>query len=117
MQPTPYDEALVTRARYRDITPEATYRGRGQARVVDVREAHELVATGIIPGAQHVPLGDVLAVARTWQPDEDIILVCRSGARSGRAADALVERGFLRVMNMAGGMIAYAAAQLPIARF
>jgi rhodanese-related sulfurtransferase len=42
------------------------------------------------------------------------VLVCRSGARSAGAARVLVEAGFLRVMNLAGRLIAYRAADLPV---
>ena len=51
--------------------------------------------------------------ARGWDPAAPVVLVCRSGARSGNAAAQLVAAGFTRVMNMAGGMMAYRAAGLP----
>ncbi len=113
---TPYDEAREGRSGYRDITPEATVRARGKARLIDVREASELATDGFIAGIEHVPLATIETKARTWNKDEDIILICRSGNRSGRAADALVRMGFRRVMNMVGGMLAYTAAGLPVAR-
>jgi rhodanese-related sulfurtransferase len=101
---------------YREITPEAAYESRGQARLVDVREASELAAEGFIPGAEHVPLAAVDARACDWNRDQQIILICRSGGRSGRAADLLLRRGFRQVLNMTGGMIAYTRAGLPVAR-
>lgn len=111
----PYDEARPHRAGYREISVEAAFRARGRAHLVDVREASELAATGHIPGAEHVPLGALDAHAVGWSTDRDIILVCRSGARSARAAEALLRRGFRRVMSMTGGMSAYTAAGLPVA--
>ena len=101
---------------YRDITPEAAYECRGQARLVDVREAGELAADGFIPGVEHVPLAAVDARASDWNKDQQIILICRSGGRSGRAAELLLRRGFRQVMNMTGGMLAYTRAGLPVAR-
>lgn len=100
---------------YRDITPEAAYRARGRARLIDVREAGELALDGFIPGAEHLPLDAVEAEARAWDPGAALVLVCRSGARSGRAASALAAMGFRSVMNLAGGMLAYTAAGLPVA--
>lgn len=112
----PFEEARPNRAGYRDITVEAAYRSRGLARLVDVREASELAADGFIAGIEHIPMGVVETQAAGWNKDQDIILICRSGNRSGRVAEVLVRRGFRRVMNMTGGMIAYTAAGLPVAR-
>jgi sulfur-carrier protein adenylyltransferase/sulfurtransferase len=118
MQPinTLFEDARPSRAGYRDVSPEAAYRERGAARLVDVREAAELADTGFIPGAEHAPLATVEERAARWNKDEDIILICRSGGRSGRAAEILVRHGFCRVMNMTGGMNAYLASGLPVAR-
>jgi rhodanese-related sulfurtransferase len=112
----PFEEARPTKAGYRDLPVEAAYRSRAVARLVDVREASELAAEGFIPGSEHVPMGLVEAQAAGWNKDQDIILICRSGNRSGRVAEALVRRGFRRVMNMTGGMLAYTAAGFPVAR-
>jgi rhodanese-related sulfurtransferase len=57
-----------------------------------------------------VPLGTHAAQAARWDRGADIVVVCRSGGRSARAAEALVAAGFRRVMNLAGGMLAYRAA-------
>jgi rhodanese-related sulfurtransferase len=43
-----------------------------------------------------------------------MVMICRSGNRSGRAAQALASIGFSRVMNLTGGMLAWNAAGLPI---
>jgi rhodanese-related sulfurtransferase len=112
----PFEEARPNRAGYRDIAVEAAYQARGLARLVDVRETSELAADGLIAGSEHVPMGVVETQAAGWNKDQDIILICRSGNRSGRVAEALVRRGFRRVMNMTGGMIAYTAAGLPVVR-
>lgn len=101
---------------YRDISPADAYRARGRARLVDVREAGELALDGYIPGAEHVPLGALLAAAHAWDRAAPLVLVCRSGNRSGRAAGALAAMGFGDVMNLAGGMLAYVAAGLPVTR-
>lgn len=102
---------------FREISPADAYSARSKARLVDVREPHELVGElGRIPGSESVPLATLPSVAKTWDRSSEIVLVCRSGGRSTSAAMLLVQAGFGRVANMTGGMIAYNAAGLPITR-
>lgn len=72
--------------------------------IIDVREDKE-VAEGMIPGAQHIPLGDLPDSHEKIQKTDEIIMVCRSGARSGRACEYLQHLGFKGMKNMAGGML------------
>jgi molybdopterin/thiamine biosynthesis adenylyltransferase/rhodanese-related sulfurtransferase len=69
--------------------------------VVDVREPVEWNA-GHVPGALHIPLGELPARIGTDLSDRDagILLYCRSGARSGRAAEFLVAHGYSNVANL-----------------
>jgi sulfur-carrier protein adenylyltransferase/sulfurtransferase len=98
---------------YRDISPITAAAGLAGLHVVDVREPHEFRGElGHIPGAELVPLATLAECAHSWDRDAELLLVCRSGARSGRAAALLSEAGFRRVMNLTGGMIAYNAAGL-----
>lgn len=101
---------------YVDITPASALAARGRARLIDVREAGELAADGFIEGVEHVPLGRVAEAARQWNPNDELVIVCRSGGRSSAAASALCAMGFRRVSNMAGGMLAYRAAGFPVHR-
>ncbi|WP_370327390.1 rhodanese-like domain-containing protein [Euzebya sp.] len=78
--------------------------------LVDVREQDEWAA-GRAPGATHVPLSAFGAA--TWDPEVRYLFVCRSGARSGQAAMALSRAGY-RAANVEGGMLAWAAADLPM---
>ena len=117
MSASPFDHATPAPGGYRDVSPAATVAARGAARLIDVREPHEYTGElGHVPGSELVPMDRVAAASHTWDPQAEIILICRSGARSGRAAQALVAAGFRRVMNMAGGMLAYNAARLPVER-
>lgn len=84
----------------------------GGALLVDVREPEEWRA-GRAPQALHVPLGELAARLAELPVDRPLIMVCRSGARSDRAAAALVGLGF-RASNLAGGMRAWQAAALPV---
>lgn len=84
--------------------------------VVDVREASEWNdVLGHIAYAEHVPLGTVLDAAARWDKGATHYLVCRSGMRSARACAALEQQGFTAV-NVEGGMMAWNAQGLPVAR-
>lgn len=76
--------------------------------IVDVREEDE-VAAGMIPGATHIAMGTVPDRLRDIPNDIEVILVCRSGNRSGRVYDYLEANGYTRTINMNGGMLAWEA--------
>ena len=76
-----------------------------QLNLVDVREADE-VAEGIIPGAIHIPLGEVPERMGELDSSKPYIFICRSGGRSGRATEFLTDEGY-DVTNMVGGMLAW----------
>jgi len=96
---------------------ELVHQAGPDVRVVDVREPHELVGElGHIRGAELVPLAGLEAAAAGWSRAQPIVLVCRSGARSGRAAALLASMGFATPINMTGGMLAWNAHRLPVER-
>jgi len=114
---TLHDSGKENPAGYRDVTPAAVGADGRTARLVDVREPHEFSGElGHIRGAELVPLATVEAAATTWNKEDELVLVCRSGKRSGTAAAQLARQGFRRVMNMDGGMLAWNAANLPVDR-
>jgi adenylyltransferase/sulfurtransferase len=82
--------------------------------VIDVREADE-VATGMLPGARHLPLasllGDVDAVAGELA-GRDVVVVCQVGMRARRAAQALRGAGVDAVV-LRGGMDGYNSRRQP----
>jgi rhodanese-related sulfurtransferase len=111
-----YEKATPNAQGYRDATVADVYAARGTVRIVDVREPDEYVGElGHIPEAELVPLATVEAKAASWDKAAEVVLVCRSGGRSGRAAAALAQKGFSKLVNMAGGMLAVNAAKLPVA--
>ncbi len=86
-------------------------------RLVDVREAIEFVGElGHVPGSSLAPLATVDAVSESWDREAPVVLVCRSGGRSGKAALGLLARGFRNVVSLRGGMLAWNALRLPVAR-
>ena len=91
------------------ITPEEIkerLRKGEQLTVIDVREPDE-VALGMIPGAIHIPLAAIPVRSDEIPEAEEIILVCRSGNRSGRACEYLQQSGVKGLKNMLGGMMAW----------
>lgn len=87
------------------------------AKLVDVRQPDEYNGPlGHVAGAVLVPLATVGAAAAGWRRDEPILMICRSGVRSGRAVSELMQLGFTDVYNLAGGMLAWNEAQLPVER-
>lgn len=97
-----------------DVTPQQTAQALGAGtQIVDVREADEL-AEGVIPGAHHIPLGELRSRLGELDRSLPVIAVCRSGRRSAAAADQLAAAGF-SADTMAGGMLAWQAAGLPTA--
>lgn len=94
-------------ARVAEITPHTlrTWLADGAPlQLIDVRDVME-TATGIIDGARCVPLGLLEASLDALARDTRTVLVCRSGARSMRAARQLMAAGFLEVHSLAGGMM------------
>ena len=112
-----FDLARPNPAGYRDLSVADVTLPPDGVRLVDVREPSEFSGElGHIPGAALVPLAGVLARAGEWSREEPILLVCRSGGRSGSAAQALRNAGYARVMNLVGGMLAWNAAGRPVER-
>src|SRR5438034_5169686 len=81
---------------------EAKYRQDDGALLVDVREADEWRA-GHATGARHVPLGTLPQHLSELPRDRDLLLICRSGNRSGAACGMLARHGFDRAFNVTGG--------------
>ena len=92
---------------YQDITPSQLDTLGPEVRRIDVREQDEYTGPlGHLPGTELVPLGSLEAAADSWPRGQPLLLICRSGARSARAAQALARRGFPHLYNLAGGMLA-----------
>jgi rhodanese-related sulfurtransferase len=100
-----------------DLAPQLTPAQAGAALAggavaIDVREPQEWDA-GHLDGAILIPLGELQARAGELPRDRPLVIVCRTGARSGYAADALVAAGY-DAGNLAGGLFAWNAAGLPL---
>lgn len=73
--------------------------------IIDVREDDE-VEQGMIPNAQHIKLGDVPERLDELDAETHYYIICRSGARSLRAAQYLEAKGY-QATNVDGGMLAW----------
>ena len=93
---------------------EARQRQGAGAVLIDVREPEEWRG-GHAPGAKLISLGQLAGKLPSLPRDREILFICRSGNRSGRATAAARAAG-LNASNVAGGMNAWVQAKLPIER-
>ena len=82
-------------------------------RVIDIRQPAEL-NSGIIPGAEALPMHTIPLRLSELKQEETLIMVCRSGARSAQACMFLQQQGYDNVFNLRGGMMAWANNGLEI---
>ncbi|MGH9506045.1 MAG: molybdopterin-synthase adenylyltransferase MoeB [Terriglobales bacterium] len=74
--------------------------------ILDVREPHEYQICAL-PGSTLIPLGQVPARIKELDANRDIVVHCRSGARSAKAVEYLSQHGFSKVRNLTGGILAW----------
>ena len=74
---------------------------------IDVREQHEYDAFNL--GAKLIPVGNIMNAIDDFEDrkNDEIIIHCRSGARSGMAQQLFQTKGFTNVRNVIGGVIAW----------
>ena len=92
-----------------DITPAQLAERLAKADkivMVDVREPMEW-NVGHLEDAKHIPLQTLPQRVSEIPKDAEIIMICRSGARSATAQQFLLSNGFQRVKNLAGGMLGW----------
>ena len=76
--------------------------------LIDVREPHEVRIAAYPARARVIPLGSLGEAIASLDAGRDIVLACRSGARSAKAVRQLQAAGFTRVWNLAGGILRWA---------
>lgn len=76
---------------------------------IDVREEVEL-QYGVLEGAIHIPMQSVPSQLNAFEKhkNDTIVLICRSGKRSQQIGAFMEEMGFTDIINLAGGMNAWA---------
>lgn len=93
--------------------------------VIDVRDRHELVSSGTVPGAHHASRGMLEFYADPSSPmhrpvfseAKQLILYCGTSGRSALAAHTLAQMGFDNVAHMAGGIKAWVESGNPVSAF
>ncbi len=94
---------------------KAKLMARNGGLMVDVRENNEVAALAYdVENLVHIPLSEFEARLSELPKDKRLIMACRSGGRSQRAANILVAKGFTNVVNMQGGMIAWQGKKLGV---
>lgn len=86
---------------------------REGAVLVDVRETEEYVEAHV-PGAIHIPLGQLARRVGEVPTGEPVFVICRSGSRSKRGAEILDSAG-RRALSVQGGTMGWIAAGHPVA--
>jgi rhodanese-related sulfurtransferase len=97
-----------------DYTPQEVARLQAEQRIqlIDVRQLHEHEA-GRISGSRLIELAALPAQADEIDRDQPVVFYCRSGARSAMATAAFTQAGY-DAHNMAGGLLDWEAAGLPL---
>lgn len=97
-----------------EVTELAKLKDAGESvRVIDIRQPAEL-NSGIIPGAEALPMHTIPLRMSELNREEKLIMVCRSGARSAQACMFLQQQGYDNVFNLRGGMMAWAGSGFKI---
>lgn len=94
-----------------EVSVEWVRQNHAAVQLVDVRSAQEFEGElGHVKGARLFPLAELADSAPKLDREAPTVTVCRSGGRSGKAAQLLEELGFTRVASMAGGMLRWNGA-------
>lgn len=90
---------------------------RGKSTIVDVRTAEEF-AKGHLRDAKNIPLADLAARIGELEKSKarSVVVVCQAGARADKAVRQLAAAGFEDVVSLEGGLTAWQAAGLPVAK-
>jgi len=75
--------------------------------LLDIRTEAE-VAQGMLPDSEHLPMHLIPVRMNDLPRDKDVVLYCRSGARSYHACSYMMQQGFANVINLRGGIIGWA---------
>ncbi len=115
MSPSGRRAAATLRPVDSDLTPAevSELHDRGVIELIDVRQPEERDA-GRIAGDRHIELARLPTAAETLPRDRPVVFYCRSGHRSALATEAFRTAGY-DAHNMAGGLIDWHAAGLPLA--
>jgi rhodanese-related sulfurtransferase len=75
--------------------------------LLDVREDWEVALAPVPTPSVHIPMGEISDRLGELDPKKETVVICRSGGRSAQVAHFLEHRGFDKVFNLAGGILAW----------
>jgi len=96
----------VSSIRGDELQQKLQINGNNGPELIDVREPSEY-KSGHVQGFRNVPLGQVKREISNLPRNKEIIVMCRSGARSMQAARTLKKGGFENVTNVSGGIMGW----------
>ncbi len=99
-----------------EISPEDLRGYRGTLTLIDVRRPEEFNGElSHIPGAKLITLGPNLdSFLEAHDKEDEVVFICRSGSRSGRATLQSRAMGFSKSVNLQGGMILWNERKYPV---
>jgi len=96
----------ITYAGIPEITAQWLAANRNRVHLIDVRESNELTGTlGALSGVRHIPLDRFRDEVASLPTDLPIVVICRSGRRSGLAVKIMQSTHRTDVANLRGGML------------
>lgn len=106
---------MSTQNLVKEICPTTTQEWvKNGSLLVDVREENEVAELAYdVPNIINIPLSQFESRFSEIPKNQDVVMVCRSGGRSLRAAGFLINHGYDRVVNMEHGMIRWAQKGFP----
>lgn len=99
----------------KEICPTTTQAWvKNGALLLDVREADEVAELAYdVPNMMHIPLSEFEERFTEIPKDKEVVVVCKHGVRSLRAAGFLVNHGYEKVVNMQHGIVRWAQKGFP----
>jgi adenylyltransferase/sulfurtransferase len=104
---------------YESITPRELKEkldGGDRPEILDVREPWEFELARI-EGSTLIPLSELPDRFRELDPAAETVVICHHGSRSAYATRALAQTGFRKVLNLEGGLDAYANVDASVPRY
>lgn len=104
-----HEEKLGSTSKEKQIYPKELkelLESKVDIKLIDVRDPAELAIVQI-PGSENIPYEKIIANQVTFNPQDEMVFICRNGVRSQRIVNKLLAEGFEKVFNLKGGTNAW----------